>query len=179
MCLKQILQKIKNMTKSNKNEMKKDYKNKYNDLAPINTLSQDDTYIQALNWAFMNPSIKNIALTGAYGSGKSSILLSFLEQYENIRKKTLSISLASFIDKLQENQDNNSTEDKIIKLDINEIEKSILKQLFYKVAPSKIPQSRFQRIRTIEGKKIFLEIIAVTIFIFSVLIFFVLNTWII
>lgn len=77
MCLKQILQKIKNMTKSNKNEMKEDHKNKYNDLAPINTLSQDDTYIQALNWAFMNPSIKNIALTGAYGSGKSSILLSF------------------------------------------------------------------------------------------------------
>ncbi|WP_302148717.1 YobI family P-loop NTPase [Megasphaera elsdenii] len=160
------------MTKSNKNEMKEDHKNKYNDLAPINTLSQDDTYIQALNWAFMNPSIKNIALTGAYGSGKSSILLSFLEQYENIRKKTLSISLASFIDKLQENQDNNSTEDKIIKLDINEIEKSILKQLFYKVAPSKIPQSRFQRIRTIEGKKIFLEIIAVTIFIFFCTYFF-------
>ena len=74
MCLKQILQKIKNMTKSNKNEMKEDHKNKYNDLAPINTLSQDDIYIQALNWAFMNPSIKNIALTGAYGSGKSSIL---------------------------------------------------------------------------------------------------------
>ena len=85
------------MTKSNKNKMKEDHKNKYNDLAPINTLSQDDTYIQALNWAFMNPSIKNIALTGAYGSGKSSILLSFLEQYENIRKKTLSISLALLI----------------------------------------------------------------------------------
>ena len=80
--------------------------------------------------------------------------------------------MASFIDKLQENQDNNSTEDKIIKLDINEIEKSILKQLFYKVAPSKIPQSRFQRIRTIEGKKIFLEIIAVTIFIFFLYLFF-------
>lgn len=160
------------MTKSNKNEMKEDHKNKYNDLAPINTLSQDDIYIQALNWAFMNPSIKNIALTGAYGSGKSSILLSFLEQYENIRKKTLSISLASFIDKLQENQDNNSTEDKIIKLDINEIEKSILKQLFYKVAPSKIPQSRFQRIRIIKGKKIFLEIIAATIFIFFCTYFF-------
>ena len=93
MCLKQILQKIKNMTKSNKNEMKEDHKNKYNDLAPINTLSQDDVYIQALNWAFNDSSIKNIALTGPYGAGKSSILLSFLKQYDNIRKNTVNANI--------------------------------------------------------------------------------------
>ena len=108
----------KAMKEIEQNEMKKDYKNKYNNLAPINTLSQDDVYIQALNWAFNDSSIKNIALTGPYGAGKSSILLSFLKQYDNIRKNTLTISLASFIDKLQENQDKNSTEDKTIRLDI-------------------------------------------------------------
>lgn len=32
----------KAMKEIEQNEMKKDYKNKYNNLAPINTLSQDD-----------------------------------------------------------------------------------------------------------------------------------------
>lgn len=160
------------MKEIEQNEMKKDYKNKYNNLAPINTLSQDDVYIQALNWAFNDSSIKNIALTGPYGAGKSSILLSFLKQYDNIRKNTLTISLASFIDKLQENQDKNSTEDKTIRLDIDEIEKSILKQLFYKVDPSKIPQSRFKRIRVIRDKNIFVIIIVAVIFFFICMYFF-------
>lgn len=154
------------MKEIEQNEMKKDYKNKYNNLAPINTLSQDDVYIQALNWAFNDSSIKNIALTGPYGAGKSSILLSFLKQYDNIRKNTLTISLASFIDKLQENQDKNSTEDKTIRLDIDEIEKSILKQLFYKVDPLKIPQSRFHRIRIVKDEDIFFNIVSVFIFLF-------------
>ena len=162
----------KAMKEIEQNEMKKDYKNKYNNLAPINTLSQDDVYIQALNWAFNDSSIKNIALTGPYGAGKSSILLSFLKQYDNIRKNTLTISLASFIDKLQENQDKNSTEDKTIRLDIDEIEKSILKQLFYKVDPSKIPQSRFKRIRVIRDKNIFVIIIVAVIFFFICMYFF-------
>ena len=162
----------KAMKEIEQNEMKKDYKNKYNNLAPINTLSQDDVYIQALNWAFNDSSIKNIALTGPYGAGKSSILLSFLKQYDNIRKNTLTISLASFIDKLQENQDKNSTEDKTIRLDIDEIEKSILKQLFYKVDPLKIPQSRFHRIRIVKDEDIFFNIVSVFIFLFFCIYFF-------
>ena len=40
----------------------------------------------------------------------------------------------------------NNDSDEKIKLDSDEIEKGILKQLFYKVEPNKIPQSRYRKL---------------------------------
>jgi cytidylate kinase len=34
-----------------------------------------------LEWALLNKDIKNIAVTGPYGSGKSSVIRSFAKQY--------------------------------------------------------------------------------------------------
>lgn len=42
----------------------------YRDLAPIDNIENGDKYIEALNWAFQNKKVKNIALTGPYGAGK-------------------------------------------------------------------------------------------------------------
>lgn len=41
----------------------------YRDLAPIDNIENGDKYIEALNWAFQNKKVKNIALTGPYGAG--------------------------------------------------------------------------------------------------------------
>ena len=46
----------------------------YRDLAPTNNIQNGQEYINALQWALENPKIKNIALAGPYGSGKSSII---------------------------------------------------------------------------------------------------------
>ena len=49
----------------------------YQSLTPIDNADEDKTYSNAINWALENRNtrnIKNIALTGSYGSGKSSIL---------------------------------------------------------------------------------------------------------
>ena len=55
-------------------------------------------YKQALDQAFSEPSLKNIAITGPYGAGKSSVLESYLQSQlaikENYKEKCLRISLS-------------------------------------------------------------------------------------
>ena len=127
----------------------------YRDLTPVDNIENGDEYIEALKWAFHNNKIKNIALTGPYGAGKSSIIETFLRKdeedkcivkglppYDTIKAFALKISMATF---LKGNIVNNDSDEKI-KLDSDEIEKGILKQLFYKVEPNKIPQSRYRKL---------------------------------
>lgn len=51
-------------------------------------------YIEHIKNAIDDSQVKNLAITGVYGSGKSTILTSFKSKYPDI--KTLNISLASF-----------------------------------------------------------------------------------
>lgn len=83
---------------------------------------------------------KNIAISGGYGAGKSSILNTYFKtatfKEEPLINKVLYVSLGSYI----ENNDN--------KLDENEkkaVEVSILQQIIYSVSPEKIPFSRISR----------------------------------
>lgn len=83
---------------------------------------------------------KNIAISGGYGAGKSSILNTYFKNEETgqmLQDKVLFVSLGSYI----ENNDN--------KLDGKEqkaVEVSILQQIIYSVAPEDIPFSRISRI---------------------------------
>lgn len=135
----------------------------YRDLAPIDNIENGDEYIEALNWAFKNKKVKNIALTGPYGAGKSSIIETFLRKDEedtsglkgvthnnSIRSSALKISMATFL-----KGDSDDSYDEKIELDADEIEKGILKQLFYKVEPNRIPQSRYRKLHAIKERNIF------------------------
>ncbi|ETW10805.1 hypothetical protein ATO8_20474, partial [Roseivivax marinus] len=51
------------------------------DLAPTDEADRDGVYSTALKFATRSPEVYNIALTGPYGSGKSSIIRSFLKSY--------------------------------------------------------------------------------------------------
>lgn len=169
----------------------------YRTLTPNDKLEKDNKCIEALEWALNNKQIKNIALTGPYGSGKSSIIESFLaldllknnhtsksligtivnsiktfvkyhicnDNWTN--EVTLRISMATFIEShkidtlernetddseaKQENKKDYRNEDVLnkIKIDSSEIEEGILKQLFYKVKPDKIPLSRYRKLHKI------------------------------
>lgn len=134
----------------------------YKDLTPNDHIENGDEYIKALNWAFQNKRVRNIALTGPYGAGKSSIIETFLRQNDEdksvlnkIRPTALKISMATF---LKGNADTDAPNAKI-KVDADEVEKGILKQLFYKVEPSRIPQSRYRKLHPIKKLKTFLYVL--------------------
>jgi len=107
----------------------------YEDLTPSDNLELDPTYEGTLLWALRKSPIQNIALTGRYGSGKSSILRTFERRHKEYTY--LNISLATFDEKIE----SGSADARQL------VETSILQQIFYKVKSSKIPDSRFKRIR--------------------------------
>lgn len=68
------------MSFGNKKEQMGKYKEiPFQHLAPIDTVN-DKTTFDALDYALSQENIHNVALTGNYGSGKSSILESYIKQ---------------------------------------------------------------------------------------------------
>jgi hypothetical protein len=135
----------------------------FDDLSPIDN-TKSETYDKALEWALKNVRIKNIAVTGPYGSGKSSILKTFEKKHPGYYY--LNISLASFTD-----EEGNKLPD-----DVDEknrlIELSIIQQMFYRVKNRKIPDSRFNRIRNLSFWRIALFSLFSLAFVIALLIFF-------
>src|SRR5690606_31774473 len=63
------------------------------DLSPVDCADSDGTYTAALKFAMENYKVKNIALTGPYGAGKTSVIKTF---ERSTSYKFLNISLAAF-----------------------------------------------------------------------------------
>lgn len=119
--------------------------NNYHTLAPTDDAENVDTYIQSLDWALKNKHrIKNIAISGAYGSGKSSVIKTFIKRNKNIHYKFLNISLATFKEQSGQPIAIQKKDNDILRL----IELSVLQQLFYHETDGKIPDSRFKKIKS-------------------------------
>jgi hypothetical protein len=113
-----------------------DIQSKFVDLAPTDEADKDGVYSEAILFATKNANVSNIALTGPYGSGKSSIIQSFLKKY---RRPALYISLAAFGPEADPDEDD---------LIHQKIERSILQQMLFGADANKLPLSRFKRIRS-------------------------------
>lgn len=113
-----------------------DGESRFVDLAPTDKADEAGVYSAALTVATSNPRVMNIALTGPYGSGKSSIIKSFLKRY---KRPVLQISLAAFMPEAV------STGAAVGK---QEIERSILQQMLYGADANRLPLSRFKRIQS-------------------------------
>lgn len=109
---------------------------KFVDLAPTDEADQGGVYSAALKFATDSLNVSNIALTGPYGSGKSSIIRSFLKSYP---RQALHISLAAFLPEAGEERRTVTKQ---------EIERSILQQMLYGADADKLPLSRFKRIQS-------------------------------
>ena len=109
----------------------------------------------ALSWALNQDKIHNIAISGPYGSGKSSVIRTFLSPHgQQSKYKHLTISLATF---------NAQKQDETSELQSRLIESSILEQLFYHEEDSHIPDSRFKKIRKQHRGKLFFYAISAAI----------------
>ena len=151
----------------------------FNSLSPVSDPEKHKFYCESLEWALLNrkeKDIKNIALTGTYGSGKSSILKTFQETTSNENLKFLNISLATFKEEvegknassrreianneLKQNIDSlstitNGTGSRMDAKDqLRLIELSILQQIFYHEEYDNIPDSRFKKIRSLKPQEI-------------------------
>ena len=113
------------------------------DLAPTDKADEAGVYSAALTEATDNPRVMNIALTGPYGSGKSSIIKSFLKRY---KRRALQISLAAFMPEAGTAEAVPGST--VAAVGRQEIERSILQQMLYGADANRLPLSRFKRIQS-------------------------------
>lgn len=140
----------------------------FQNLAPIDNV-KDEVSFKALDYALSEKKIHNVALTGNYGSGKSSVLASYTEQQKG-KHQFLNISLATFA--IEEKDEKTiSSQKKLPKTTIHAIEKSILQQIFYTKSGECFPFSRFNRVKNIDkAKRIWISIFILIISIASIVV---------
>lgn len=101
-------------------------------------------YERAMEYIFANDDIRNIAVSGAYGAGKSSVI----ESYKKVcpDKKFLHISLAHFQEKESENESGadvlSSDETKAER--VAALEEKIINQLVHQIDSRNIPLTNFK-----------------------------------
>ena len=109
-------------------------------------------YKDALNNVTQDKLIKNVGVTGGYGTGKSSIIHSYFNELKN--KTSIYISLAHF-DSLAGNTIPAPQDDKTINSQIDNIlEMKIVNQLVNQIEPYKIPKANFLTKKNINNYKI-------------------------
>ena len=113
-------------------------------LEPLIPQYQEDehrVYVSALLDAIENENIYNIALSGSYGIGKSSILRKFASL---LTGRCIEISLSTLAPMKGRNSENEG--DISGNVTTNKIQREVVKQLLYRESTRKMPSSRFRRI---------------------------------
>ena len=112
------------------------------------TLKDDvniDVYEEALDYVFESDDIRNVAISGAYGAGKSSVLASYKKKHPD--KKYIHISLAHFNSEKKDVGDENGVSESVL-------EGKILNQLIHQISSDNIPQTNFKVKQNIKPGKI-------------------------
>ena len=122
-------------------------------LRPHHESEQHDMYVKALNQAVRQREVTNIALSGPYGVGKSSILQGFRKGPDGkYRDDTIIISLSTLGFSKPTASKSPKSSDGSVSPQTNQIQKEIVKQLLYRRCPSTLPASRFKRIQKPDWK---------------------------
>ncbi|MDD7794124.1 YobI family P-loop NTPase [Clostridium sp. 'White wine YQ'] len=161
-------------------------------LTPINDVKLE-IYEDAFNFVFDNDDIKNIAISGAYGAGKSSVIESYKNRHKEI--EFLNISLANFDEINQQNLEDGmnenlnkddevkiksnkkSTKDKVNNVKESVLEGKILNQLIHKIDSSKIPQTNFKVKQKISNRNIIKLTLLSLIYILSAFYMYFYSIW--
>lgn len=101
---------------------------------------------EVLHVAIDKGEIKNVALTGPFGSGKSSILLTLRDNCTEFEYLPISLATLQAHEGISENGEKEPISEQQEELLNRKIEYSILQQLIYREEASTVPNSRFRRI---------------------------------
>lgn len=137
-------------------------------------------YKEAFEYIFENKDIRNVAISGAYSSGKSSVIESYKKAHKE--KKFMHLSLAHFqsLDEISETGAslNNDKDDAQVNEYESAIEGKILNQLIQQIPAKQISQTNFHIKRSICP----LKLIAISTFICSFIVLFLhcikFDTWV-
>ncbi|MFT4262472.1 MAG: hypothetical protein QM572_03755 [Nocardioides sp.] len=112
-------------------------------LAPLFDKDRHQLYFDLLVRAIGAKGVRNIALTGAYGTGKSSVL----EQLGKIHtNRVIELSLSTIAPEIHDASDSQEDAGQYGSGSrTNLIQKEIVKQLLYRLSPGAVPRSRFRR----------------------------------
>lgn len=137
---------------------------KFQKLTPVNDIDLK-VYEEAIDYIFDNPDIRNIAISGAYSAGKSSVLASYRKKHKNLQ--FMHIFLAHFKSFKQEEEG--------IKESI--LEGKILNQLIHQIQSNRIPQTNFRVKKKINPRNIILNTVGIMLFIIAILHIVFFNVW--
>jgi hypothetical protein len=138
-------------------------------LTPEYLESEHGGYVKAIVAALNDPNVRNIALSGNFGVGKSSILREFA-RLQRARVVELSLSTLAPIEEttLDESVPKQAT------TPMNRIQQEIVKQLLYREEPSRTPGSRFRRIERFGWRR---ELAVASLVGLGVMVLFLLTGW--
>lgn len=121
-------------------------------LAPRFDGEQHQIYFDLLQRAVDDKNTRNIALTGAYGTGKSSILEKLRDAHGD---RVVGLSLSTIGKGTQDTKSSSGSTVESTGPDsrTNQIQKEIVKQLLYKLPPEAVPNSRFHRASAPDGRR--------------------------
>jgi hypothetical protein len=136
----------------------------FESLAAKKKLEKDaEFYLTALDKALNDEANLNLAITGGYGAGKTTIIDSYFDENREKAEKMLRVSIATF----QTEQVRSETNNEITE---NLLEQQILQQMFYQVNPDKIPNSKFTKISDLSFWYVFRRLIyLLTVMVFTYL----------
>lgn len=150
------------------------------------------TYEQAIDFVFKNDDVNNVAISGPYGSGKSSIIETYKKTHQE--NKYITISLAHFNDDNQNSKAENAGKSEPVKKDEEDqkadiiicsnsntettLERKIINQLIHKVPYEKIPHTGFKLKSNINNKNIILTTIGVITLLVSLCHLLLFDKWV-
>lgn len=161
--------------------------NKFNALTPEILKGNKQIYTEALDYAFSNNDIKNIAITGIYGAGKSTVWNTYVHQ--NGLSNIITVSLGKYKNHIKDNNrysdsngiaDNHSNENQKTDDidDDNRVERQLINQILSQIESKKIPLSKYGFKSNKSKRSICLQSLAFLSIICSILIWITRDTFI-
>ncbi|WP_461811475.1 YobI family P-loop NTPase, partial [Faecalimonas sp.] len=138
---------------------------KFERLTPTDNMDLD-VYEEAINYVFENSDVRNVAISGAYSAGKSSVLASYKKKHNDLQ--FLHISLAHF-------QSPDEKDEPEVKESV--LEGKILNQLIHQISSDKIPQTNFRVKKRISSKSIIEKTAEIIALLTAVIYFLFFDSW--